>query len=501
MGVVKRQSFKKSIVRYTGVLIGMVSLLFIYPMAGNMVGEFRFIVNTASLLVPFFLLGVNSWAVRFYPTFLNKENGNNGFLGFLLLSGLLTFSLVAGVVIFFQDQIIDFLAYHLDRSPSELIENKNLIFILTFLLCMILTLIPYISNFNRIVVPDILFNFSLKIVYPVLILLFYYSMISRMDVKMGVIVSHVVILIGLLIYIKSLGQLKMKINFSFLDRPLLKTMVTYALFGVIGTIGSILATRIDIFMVTTYSKESYDGTWVYDFAVQVINVVAIPYTAFVSIGAPLIAQAMNRNDINEVGNTYRRSSIILLIASLGLFLATWISVDQLFLLTKRLEEIKGAKYIIFFLGVGNIVDMVTGLNSHIINYSKYFRFNAIAVIALGIFNIFTNLYFIPIYGITGAAIATFASLTLFNLLKLIFIWVKFGIQPFTLATLQVLLFAGVAFGVAYIIPYMGIPILDIAIHSGIFAMLFAFLVLYFKVSADVNELFEEALSRVRKLLP
>lgn len=501
MGVVKRQSLKKSLVRYIGVIIGMTNLLLIYPLSGEMLGEIRFVVNTASLLVPFFLLGINSWTVRFFTTFRNPENGHNGFLGLLLLTFLIGFSLLGGVVYFFQDQLVKGIASFLSKTPEELIENGLLILGLTLLLGLAKILTQYISNFNRIVIPDILSNFSLKIIYPVLILLFYYMLLSRTGVKNVVLVSHLVIAIGLFVYVRSLGQLKLKINFSFLDRPLMKSMGTYALFGIIGMIGSVFATRIDYFMVTTLSEESYFGTWTYDFAVQIINVVIIPYTAFVSIGTPIIARAMADKNNTQVVSTYKRSSIVLMVAGLGLFLATWVSVDQLFLLTSRLEEVKGAKYVIFFLGLGRIVDMMTGLNTQIIAFSKYFRFNVIAVVFLGVLNIFTNLYFIPRFGITGAAIATCISLALFNIMKLLFVWIKLDMQPFTWATLKVAVFAAFAFGVAYLLPYSQIPLLDIAIHSGVFTVLFATLVLYFKVSEDLNDFYTQVLKRVRKLMP
>ena len=71
MGVIKRQGLKRSIVRYIGVLIGMVSMFFIYPLSGEMIGEIRFIVNTAGLLAPFLLLGVNNLTIRFFPRFIS----------------------------------------------------------------------------------------------------------------------------------------------------------------------------------------------------------------------------------------------------------------------------------------------------------------------------------------------------------------------------------------------------------------------------------------------
>jgi O-antigen/teichoic acid export membrane protein len=116
------------------------------------------------------------------------------------------------------------------------------------------------------------------------------------------------------------------------------------------------------------------------------------------------------------------------------------------------------------------------------------------IFLLGVFNVLFNFYFLPRYGITGAAIATFISLTCFNLIKFAFVWYKMGLQPFTLKNLQVLLFALIAYGLAALIPSINHYLLDILVHSGLFALIFGILVLAFKVSDDINNLYDSALS-------
>jgi O-antigen/teichoic acid export membrane protein len=65
--------------------------------------------------------------------------------------------------------------------------------------------------------------------------------------------------------------------------------------------------------------------------------------------------------------------------------------------------------------------LVLGNNNAIIFNSKYYQ----AVLFLGLFLVFMtvslNMFFIPLYGLNGAAIATLISITLYSLAKLLFV--------------------------------------------------------------------------------
>jgi O-antigen/teichoic acid export membrane protein len=493
MGVIIRQSLKHSVIRYLGVLIGVISMLKIYPLEWEMIGEIRFILSTSSLLMSFGLLGINSLTIRFFPNFRNDQNGHNGFLGLLLLGALLTLSFTGLLLFFFKDAVFELLSL-LQINLSELGENSYSIALLIISLAIIGILAAHASNFQRIVIPDLLQNFSLKILLPALILVYHFSWLNREGVKTVYLLFYVLMAIGLFYYLYTLGQLKLKINFSFLSPGLVRQMGVYSLYGIIGSIGSILVTRIDYFMVTTMLETSYFGTGIYDFAVNTTGVIIIPYTAFMAIAAPIIAGHIQNRELKDTLDMYRRSSLVLMVAGLGLFLSIWISVDELFLITPDPTALDSVKYVVFFLGLSKLVDMTTGLNGHIIAYSEYFRFNVFVIFLLGVFNVLFNFYFLPRYGITGAAIATFISLTCFNLIKFAFVWYKMGLQPFTLKNLQVLLFALIAYGLAALIPSINHYLLDILVHSGLFALIFGILVLAFKVSDDINNLYDSALS-------
>jgi O-antigen/teichoic acid export membrane protein len=130
---------------------------------------------------------------------------------------------------------------------------------------------------------------------------------------------------------------------------------------------------------------------------------------------------------------------------LGSFLFTGIviNMDAVYLLMSNGDAYRSGFWVVVFLGIAKLVDMATGLNSQIIGYSKYYKFNFYALIILGLSNAILNYFLIHQTGVSGAALATLISLTLFNMAKLLYVKKKFGIWPFTIQDLYIVILAGI----------------------------------------------------------
>ena len=250
MGVIQRQSIKKSIVNYLGVAIGAISTLFIYPHSKEEYGLLQFLLATAALIVPFANLGGNMMVVRFFPDFKNEKNGHNGYLSFLLLSTLGGFLIVSGLLFLFKNQIYDYY-YQSDKDPL-LVQNLHYVIPLVYLIANIIILVHYTSNFFRVVVPSMAYELFMKIAQPSLILLFMAGLLTVSSLVKGFVVAHLIVLVLLCLYLFHLKELKLRPNFAFLTKPLLKKMGGYALFAILGSLSSMLAFRIDAFMVGNY---------------------------------------------------------------------------------------------------------------------------------------------------------------------------------------------------------------------------------------------------------
>lgn len=484
MGVVKRQSIKHSIINYIGVAVGAFSTLFIYPLAKEVYGLTQFLISMAAFLVPLASLGILSLTVRYFPTFHHPEKKHHGYLGILLIAILGAASMFLVFITLFQDSFIALLD-RLKFNTDLFQDNALTLGILCFIAIMNALLVGYIRNFRRIAIPALLSNFIPKVALPTLVALFYFKILTTEQVVYGVLGYYTFIMIALVFYTRHLGQLHLKPNFKFIDKKLLREMGTYSVYGILGTMGGILAFRIDGIMVSSLLDLGSNG--IYSMMLFMAGVVEIPATSIVAIVGPIIASAWKNNDIDEIRTLYKKTSLNLLIAGIFIFLLIWVSVDSLFQLSSNYEDLALGLNALLFLGLAKLVDMVTSINDQIIRFSKYFRFNLVAIVSLGILNIFINYLLIPRYQITGAAMATFFSLFMFNLLKLIYIRIKLKMHPFTWNTLWVVVLGGITYGVVSVIPDTNIPLLDIVIKSGVIALIYIPNLLYFKLSEDINE--------------
>ena len=493
MGVIKRQGIKNSIVSYVGVLIGAINVLFIYPLSETTLeayGLLRFIMDTSLLLMPFVLLGMNSLTIRFFPTFKNAEKGHHGFLLNLLIgSGV-------GILLFIAGFLL------LKNQIEGLFADKDLIrqfvyYLIPFtcLIGLIDLLTLHVSNFHRIVVPAIL-NLLVKITLPALIILYYHQQIGIASVVHGTLLNFVVVFVFLLAYLKSLGQLKLKPDFQFLQKPILREMGTYALYGIFGLLGSMLATRIDTFMIGTLLGELDTGT--YGILLFIATVIEIPRVALMKITLPIVSETSNKGNMSHLEFLYKKTSINLLIPGAFLFICIFTNLESLFAIMPNGERFIPYQNIVLVIALAKIVDMATSINNQIIGYSKYFRFNFYAILFLAVFNIITNLIFIPVFHILGAALATLASIVLFNLLKCLYVHKKFKMHPFSKNTFWVLLFGTVTFFLTQLLPSTGWALLDIVLRVLFSTLIFGGGVLYFKLSTDINDLIVEVLKKIKR---
>ena len=73
-------------------------------------------------------------------------------------------------------------------------------------------------------------------------------------------------------------------------------------------------------------------------------------------------------------------------------------------------------------------------------------------------------------------------------------------QPFSPKNLLVVFFGFIAVATVWYLPSTGYPLLNIIIRTGLFAAVFAFLVIRFQVSEDINDLWSRRRESLRDLL-
>lgn len=492
MGVIFRQSIKYTVVSYFGVLIGIFSALFIFPQEEEIYGFFQLFIQGGTLLMSLFIAGFNIHAVRFFPDFESPEKKHNGFLSFLLIGGSLGFLIFLISLPLIQYLTVDVM---FAKSASRELFADHFYYLIPLVLLLIFNTIlsRYISNFHRIVVPQILNDLLLKLSLPVYILLFHFEYIGLNLFVLLILLNYTIVFTGLLLYLKTLGQFSLKLDLKFITKPLRKKIIDYSVFGLLNVLGTRLVVSIDIIMVSAMFSVELGGAYA---IIRVMSeVISKPTSAILSIASPIISKYLNQENMVEIHKVYKKSSDTLLLASTLLFLLLWLSIEDVFQLMPRSYAVEVGTYVFLFLGIAKILDAGTSVNDAIIGYSKYFRFNLYSILLLAALNIVFNLIFIEKFGVVGAAIATMCSLFIFNLGKFLFIWIKFGIQPFSKKTLLIVILAAVCYVSFAFIPLHFHPIVNVILRSSGIALVYLVAAYRLSLSVEMNQFLNKYLKR------
>ena len=129
---------------------------------------------------------------------------------------------------------------------------------------------------------------------------------------------------------------------------------------------------------------------------------------------------------------YQRSSINLLIFSCGIFLLIALNYTEA-IRTLGLKEIYIQGFTAFiFLGLSMVVDMGTGVNTQIIGTSTAWRFELISGVILLVLMLPLTYLLAKQYDMMGPALASLISISIYNAIRITFLWKKFRLFPFTI---------------------------------------------------------------------
>ncbi|MEO6683636.1 MAG: oligosaccharide flippase family protein, partial [Ginsengibacter sp.] len=205
---------------------------------------------------------------------------------------------------------------------------------------------------------------------------------------------------------------------------------------------------------------------------------------------PVLAKAWKDKDINKIQLIYQRSGINLLIASLGIFLLLWLNFEDIVITFKLKPAYLNSLWIFFFLGLARVIDLGSGVNSQIIVTSIFWRFEFLSGVILLSLAIPLNYYLVKEFGIIGAGYSNFISLTVYNVIRIVFLKRKFNIHPFTNKTIYAVIIAFVCYGICYYFFQNFHGFSGIILKGSVFTALYGGAIIYFNLSQDVKPVFE-----------
>ncbi|MDR8394598.1 oligosaccharide flippase family protein [Aliifodinibius sp. S!AR15-10] len=491
MGVIVRQSIQNTVIAYIGITLGFISVILLYPRAltADQYGLTRILVSLTAVSSQFAHLGMKNTITRFLPHFRDTKADKYGLLFLTLVIPLGGFLLFTILFFLFDEQLI---YYYSDQS--ELIEQYYLYLLpLVGVVVYFEVLNSYVRALKDSVTGSFLNEVLMRLFIIMLLLLYWYDLFSFSTFMVFFVLIYATEPFILLFYLYRKNELYLKIPFRDSSRRLIPNLVSFGAYTMLGGLTTILVGNIDIIMIGAMTNLANTG--VYAVAFYVGSVIEIPKRSIAKIATPIIADLMKERDFKKIEDLYARTSLNQLIGGSLLLIGIWANMHNLVALLP--PEYQGVKWIIITIGFAKLVDMTAGMNGQIILNSRHYRFDLYTMILLVILTAATNYLLIPIYGILGAAIATAISIFVYNLVKYIFVWIKFSMQPLQWNALGVVAIAVGCLLLSFQIPYMLNFVVDVTVRSLLITVVFIGAILLFDLSNDVKNLTKESIRRVR----
>ena len=241
----------------------------------------------------------------------------------------------------------------------------------------------------------------------------------------------------MIFYLIWLGKIQLDLNWKNFPPGFRSSFIRFSLITFLATAASTLIMKIDSIMVS--SMVSLEANAIYSIAFYMALVVELPRRAISQVAMPVIADHFAKNQFLEINALYRQISNRQLYICLLFFALIWCNIDSIYHFVPNREIYQSGKWVVFYIALGKIFDVAFSVNSEILVFSAYYRFNLILTIAMSGLIIAINYWLIPIFGIEGAAIGSAGVMLSFNLIKYFYLKVLLDLDPFSKETLKILL--------------------------------------------------------------
>jgi O-antigen/teichoic acid export membrane protein len=483
MSSIRRQSIISSIVIYIGFGVGLANT-YLFTRKGVFIetqyGLYNAFIAIALLMMSFSTFGMQTFIHKFFPYYKQLlPDKKNDQAAIALITGIIGFLIIITAGILLKPLVIK---KYITNAP-EIITYYNWIFVLGFGYMVYNLLEAFTWQLHRSVFANFLRELGWRIYTSVLIILFWCKLIDfSLFIKLFSF-SYPFIALVLLIYLTGTRQLHLVFRISKVTRRYKKYIWQLCLFVYAGLIILNLSMVFDTLLIGSVKALALVG--VYALAQNIATMIQAPQRAIIAASIAHLSRAWKEKNIPLIQKIYQRSSINQLIFSCGFMALVVLSFNDA-VTTFNIKAAYAEAFIpVIFLGLTKVVDMGTGVNTQIIGTSVYWKFDLISGVILLAVMLPTSYFFTIYYGIVGTSVAQLISITLYNLIRFLFLWKKCGLFPFTIHTIQALLLAGVCFVLCLFVFRNMHGWAGMILRSGAFILLYGGGAVYMKLSPDI----------------
>lgn len=486
MGIVIRQSLKGTFVNYIGVLLGLVTQFYIVTrfLDPEVIGLTKVLYEVSYFLSGFALLGCTSSGMRFFPYFKNEQNGNNGFLFYSLLLPTIGVILMSLVFIGLEGPITSYFA----KNSATFNQYAHYVIPLMLMLTFWSWGESYANIHMRIAIPKAVREIGMRVFILIIYISYGLGYIGVEGLIIAFIVCYGICMLTTSIYSLHIGCSTLKHDWSFFTPDLTRKIGYYTAFLLVSAVSGNIMGQLDLFMLS--GVKGLYSAGIYTIAVYMAEIVNMPARNITPISSPIAAEAMKNGDLRKAQELYQQVSVHQMLASTFLLVIVWVNLDNIFAVMPNGEKFAEGKYVVLLLGLSKILYGTLNFGNTLISYSRYYYWTLYLTIFLTLITIGTNLYFIPLMGVTGAALATLIACVISYSYQQYLVQCKVHANPFTWTHLRVAAVALIMLCIDLLLPSMSgmSPWLDLCVRTLLLVAVGGVLVYRFRISEPLNNL-------------
>lgn len=492
MSIIRRQSVISLVSIYAGFVIGAINILFLFPkfFTPEEIGLTRTLLDVALVFSTICTLGSIPVTLKFFPfykAYLPKDKNDLPFVTLML--GITGSLLLLFILPHFKPLIIRKFGA---RSPL-FVEYFDLVYPFTITLVFFTLFEAHAWSQKKGVLSNTLKEFIFRLLTTLFILLFVSKLINY---HQFIHLYAYIFLLPVMVFIYSLsrhGNFPLTFSFSKVTTRLKGKMFSFGMFIFGSAILNIIARTNDTIILASQSSGGLSDAAVFTIATYLVTVMEVPQRSLISITTPFIAEAWKNRDLKKIDSLYKKTALNLLITGVAIFSIVLLNI-------KDATTFMGSSYqamgmIVLISGIAKLIDLATGLNTQILMLSKYWKLELFTNILLVALSIPLNYWLTKKYNVIGPAYGNLIALIIFNSIRFLFIWKIFKLQPFSPENIKALLLGIFVFFMIYFLPDTGNIYLNVVYRSFLFISIFAFLILRFRISEDINSLYESMRSK------
>jgi O-antigen/teichoic acid export membrane protein len=488
MGIIQKQSIRSTIGISIGFAIGAFNLLVLAPkfLTPAQLGLTRVITDSAITLATMCTLGSLPIIYKFFPfyrTYLSPKKNDLPFITLMIcITGFIIMSLAGygtrGIIV----------RKFSEKSPL-FVEYSYLVYPFAFLFLLYMWLESFGWSFKKGVISNSLRETGPRVLFTLLLVLFTAHFINLQQFLGLFSLSYLIPVLVLYLVIKNTGEFSFNTGISVVTRRMKGKMINFGLFLFGAQFLNLLSRTVDTFILTAKADRGLTDTAVFTIATYVVTLMEIPQRSITAVSIPVLVDAWKNKNMKSISNIYTRSVANLLIIGLSMFCLILLNIQNLAIFLGK--NYHGIEKVVFFLGIGKLIDLGTGANTQIIATSNYWKVDFTTNVIYTLVSLPLNYILISHYGLMGAGYSTMIALSFYNIMRFGFLWYKFGLQPYTGKDILAVLYAAIAALASYYMPKASNIYTDTLLRTAVFCGLFFPAVYFTGISSEVNQLIKK----------